>query len=339
MKNTGNSKIKISKIAERAGVSPATVSRVLNRRSIVSEDTRAKVTAAMRELGCEAYSIPTSRDIDPSGLILIIIPPSPTTFFHEVISGIKVSINRFGLSCLLMNELVTENNITAIMKQIKQHHIIGVISMIAISPQLLNQLAGITTVVQCCEYTEDTDVPYVSINNYEGARLAVNHLISLGRKRIAFINNGTDNLYARQRLQGYVDTLEKAGLKKSPELIIQLSELNLDLVTSATIQLLDSENPPDGIFLVSDVYGSAVLRGCHLCKKRVPEDIAVVGFDNLDTSKFLIPSLSSIEQPKTQIGYLAAEALFEKILNPMSPKKELLLEPELVLRESSSVIK
>lgn len=129
---------------------------------------------------------------------------------------------------------------------------------------------------------------------------------------------------------------EDAGIPAHQEYIVQLPEIDSDLATSAALQLLSLNTPPDGIFVVSDIYGAAALRACYLSGKKVPEQVAVVGFDNLETSKILIPSLTSVSQPKSQLGFLAAETLFEKLADPTIPSKKILLDTELIVRESSS---
>ena len=327
-------KITVSDIATLAGVSPATVSRVTNQRSIVSDETYAKVTNAMNELG---YTISKQPDLsDLPKLILLNLPSFSNPFYDEIIKGARVSVERHSYTALINEELINYNTIDHVLKIIKQNQIAGFITMNSIETPLLKKLSDATCVVQCCEYNEDVDLPYVSIDDTAAAKNAVEYLIAQGKRKIAFINGPIQYKYAKHRLAGYIKAHEEAGIPVCNDYIIQLPEIDSDIASSSAIQLLGLNNPPDAFFVISDIYGGAVLRACHLTGKAVPEQVAVVGFDNLEICKIFIPSLSSISQPKSQLGYMAAEILFEKLADPSIPNKKILLDTELIVRESSS---
>lgn len=331
-----NKKVTVSEIAALAGVSPATVSRVMNQRSIVTGDTYNKVANAMRKLGCELQETPVRKPDVPSGLILINLPSFNNPFYGAIIKGARVSIERHGYTVLINEGHIDHRTIDQLLKIIKQNKVIGLITMNNVETALFKKLSDVTCVVQCSEYNEETNLPYVSIDSVGAAKNAVEHLLSQGRKRIAFINGPLRYKYARDRLKGYKKAHEEAGLPICEEYIIHLPEIDPDLATSAALQLLSLNTPPDGIFTVSDIYGASILRACYLSGKKVPDQVAVVGFDNLETSKALIPSLTTVSQPKSQLGFLAAETLFEKLADPSIPSKKILLDTELIVRESSS---
>ena len=331
-----NKKVKVSEIAAVAGVSPATVSRVINQREIVKGETYEKVIQAMKQLGCSINESPIPQPAS-TGLILINIPSLNNPFYGAIIKGARASISRHGYSMLINEGHINPGTIDLLVKTLKQNKVIGLITMNCIETSLIKKLSDTTCVVQCCEYNEDTDLPYVSINDVASAKMAVEHLLAQGKKRIAFINGPFRYKYAKHRLQGYMQALEEAGVPVDQEYIVQLPEIDSDLATSTALQLLNLSEPPDAFFTVSDVYGAAVLRACYLSKRRVPEQVAVVGFDNLEISKSLVPALSTVNQPKSQLGFMAAETLFEKITNPAIPNKKILLDTELIVRESSSL--
>lgn len=336
-------KITVSEIAALAGVSPATVSRVMNQRSIVASKTYEKVAAAVKELGGELRKAPERRNAasaDPatsSGLILINLPSLSNPFYGAIIKGARASIQRHGYTVLINEGHIDASTAEKLLQTIKQNNVVGLITMNDVETSLCKKLSNATCVVHCCEYNEETGLPYVSIDDVAAAKNATEHLISQGRRRIAFINGPQRYKYARQRLEGFMKAHEEAGIPIIPEYIVHLPEIDSDLATSAAIQLLSLSTPPDAIFVVSDVYGAAVLRACYLSGRKVPEQVAVVGFDNLEISKILIPALTSVSQPKSQLGFLAAELLFEKLADGTVPSKKILLDTELIVRESSSL--
>ena len=158
-----NKKVKVSEIAAVAGVSPATVSRVINQREIVKGETYEKVIQAMKQLGCSINESPIPQPAS-TGLILINIPSLNNPFYGAIIKGARASISRHGYSMLINEGHINPGTIDLLVKTLKQNKVIGLITMNCIETSLIKKLSDTTCVVQCCEYNEDTDLPYVSIN-------------------------------------------------------------------------------------------------------------------------------------------------------------------------------
>lgn len=328
-------KITVSKIASVAGVSPATVSRVINQSGIVKEETYNQVIEVMKTLGCSIPNKMIQGQSPSGGLIIINIPSLYNPFYSSIIKGVRTAISRHNYSLLIHEGFITPATIEPLIKTIKQSKVVGLITVTSIDTSLLKKLSALTCVVQCCDYNEEADLSYVSIDNTAISKYAVTHLIAQGKQRIAFINGPKQYLCTKYRLDGYIAALQDANIPLDPNFIVQLPEADIDLIVSISLQLLSLKNPPDAFFTASDMYGTAVLRACHLANKKIPHDVAVVGFDNLDTSKISIPSLTSVNQPSTQIGFMTGEILIEKLTNPASPNKKVLLEAELIVREST----
>ena len=180
-------------------------------------------------------------------------------------------------------------------------------------------------------------MPYVSIDDLSAGRSVVEYLLSLGRRRIAFISGPIRYKYARQRLEGYHDALQAAGFEVDPHLIVQLPEVSYDLAISGAMQLLNTAEPPDAFYTTSDVYATAAIRAAYLAGARVPQDVMVTGFDNIEFSSMAIPSITTVNQPKMQLGFMACELLLEKISYPATPNKKVMLDTELIIRESTSI--
>lgn len=335
--NTSKSKkITVAQIAQAAGVSPATVSRVVNQKKIVKGDTYDHVIQTMKNLG---YTFKNTNAINSSssGVILCNIPSLENPFYGNIIKAARTSALRHDYTLFINEGHINTSTLNDLISIIKENHISGLITMNHISTPVLKKLSETTCVVQCAEYNEEFDLPYISIDDVSAAKNAVDHILAQGRTRIALINGPIRYKYARHRMEGYKMALEEAGIPLTPEYIIQLPEIDADLAISAAMQLLSLKNPPDAFFVVSDIYAAAVLRACHLSGKKVPEQVSVVGFDNLSISKSLIPSLSTVNQPSSQMGFMAMEILIEKLANPSVPNKKILLETELIIRESSSL--
>lgn len=340
MKNNSekSKKVTVLEIAAAAGVSPATVSRVVNQGGLVKEETYKRVIDVMKELGC-----PIPEDTDKKqmvyigGLIIINIPTLTNPFYSSVVKGIRTSISRHNYSLLIYEGVITSETIDQLLKTIRQNKIVGLITVTNLETSLLKKLSSATCVIQCSDYNEELDLPYVSIDNTAAAKHAVTHLLAQGKKRIGFINGPQKYNCLKCRLDGYIAALTEANIPLNYNYILQLPDMDSDLAVSVTLQLLSQPVTPDAFFAVSDIYGSAILRACYLAGKRVPEDVAVVGFDNLEISKITIPSLTSVNQPKMQLGFMAGEMMIEKLSVPVSPNKKILLYAELIVRESSSL--
>ncbi|HIR94211.1 MAG TPA: LacI family DNA-binding transcriptional regulator [Candidatus Egerieimonas intestinavium] len=352
-------KITTTAIAEKAGVSPATVSRVVNQPEIVKIETYQKIISAMEELGCQIQyksdpnlypkavspidHLAAKTALEPTqpmihmqkGLIVINLPSLTNPFYGPIIKGIHTSVARHGYHLLISEGHLNYNTIDSFIQLLLDNHVRGLITFNHIEASVFEKLAKVTTVVSCCEYNRHVDAPFVTIDDVAAARNAVEHLLAQGRQRIALINGPTQYKYSRDRLEGYLQALKNAGITPDNNYIVHLPDIDSDLAISAATALLSLDNPPDAFFAISDVYAYAVLRSCHLLGKKIPEDVAVVGFDNLEQSKITIPSLSSVNQPRTQLGFMAAEILAETIMNPDIPVKKIVLDTELIVRESS----
>lgn len=340
--NKKEKKVTVGDLATYAGVSPATVSRVLNRRNVVKGDTYDRVMKAINDLGyafkpAVESILPPSAVASKQGPIFFILPSLSNPFYDEIIKGARTSVREHGYDLLIHESHITENSIDFIESLLKRYNAAGLITVNHIETSICKRLAASTTLVQCSEYNDEVDTSFVSIDNFSSARNAVNHLIHLGRKRIAMLNGPIRYRYSRDRLRGYRTALEDAGLPYDDNYVIHLPDITSDFALSAMIQLLKLPVAPDAVFCSSDVFAMSIIRACHLLHKNVPHDIALVSFDNLDISKNMIPSITSVSQPRLQLGYVAAEALFEKINDPASPSKRTLLDTELIVRESSTL--
>ena len=330
-----STKITVSQIANEAGVSPATVSRVLNHREIVKEETVRQVENAMNILG---MTLPeqSSSESKEQPVIILNVPNINNIFYTEVIRGATASANAHGCHLLISQSPLDYGSVHDFCSLIKRVNAAGAILLNQVSVELLNQLNNIVPIMQCCEYNQDSDLPYVSIDDCQAAQNAVEYLIASGKNKIAFINGPLSYKYAQERRRGYLTALEHAEISTPSNWIVQLPEVNYEMAYAAACQLLTGDVIPNAFFTASDTLAAAAIRAAKRYKYNVPRDIVVVGFDNIDLSSMFTPTITTVSQPKFQEGFSACEMLLEKIANPLTATRSILLDTELVIRESSN---
>ena len=328
-------KITVSDVAQYAGVSPATVSRVLTGKNNVNADTKNKIICACNALGYP-YSPKEQSKPSKASLIIMNIPFLDNTIYNDIAKGIKASVDNHHGQMLINTEEINETTIKRVKELIKKLHPAGMIVLNQVEDHLLNQLNKLVPVVQCCEYNEGDSVSFVSIDDYAAGRKAVEHILSTGHQKIAFINGPSYNKYAKERLRGYKDVLSEANLPIVPEWIVQMPSINFSTAFAVAVQMLKTSNRPNAFFAAADIFASAVVRAAQSEGLKVPEDIVVVGFDNLDISEMTNPPLTTINQPKFQQGFTAAELLYRIIHSGINEQQRIFLESELIVRQSSS---
>lgn len=326
-------KVSITEIARLAGVSNATVSRVLNHPELVNRETVQLIQDTMES--CH-YRPRASKLKNTKSLILINVPEIANPFYSEVIRGIGASSENHSYHMLISQENLQNSaavdNFIALVKKTRAS---GLILCSSLKPQYYQHISALAPIVQCCEYNRE-EYSYVSIDDFKAAYSAMEHIYSLGRRKIAIINGPSHFKYACERRQGYEAFLDYAGIEPVNSWYIQLPQINYDMAFSAASQLLSSSAVPDAVFAASDLIAAAVIKAARLHKLRVPEDLAVVGFDNINISTICEPAITTVSQPCFQLGYSAGEILHEQICTPNCAPQHMLLNTELIIRGSTS---
>ena len=319
-------KVTVSQIAKYAGVSPATVSRVLNHRDQVKEDTILKVEEAMNALNFTPSYANTN--------LLINVNSLTNPFYGEVLQGVLASAKAADFCPLIYQEHLSASTISNFCQLIKNVNAAGVLLLNQTPLPLLDAIHAFVPVVQCCDYDPDSSISYIGINDFSSARNAVRHLIASGRKKIAFLNGPKRFVYAQERQRGYEKALEESGISLPSGWHINLPKVDYDIAYSNACQLLNNENHPNAFFTSSDILAAAVIRAAKRFGLQVPQDVMVVGFDNRDISQMMIPSITTVNQPKFQLGYGSCDILINQIRNPgIVTDDSMLLDTELIVRE------
>lgn len=323
----------LTKIADRAGVSIATVSRIINDTGRVSPATRQKVLQAIRDL---EYDSALKGPTPVYRSILTLVPDFVNPFYANIIDGIQQTAHNNDFEVFLMPTKDSYPNTGYLVNMIKKEGFSGVLWLSSTPPtELLSIISHHCPIVMCCEYPEDYPCSYVSIDDISAAFKAVNYLISTGCRKIGFVNCSLKYKYARHRREGYLQALNNAGLEYNPDLYVSIPTIDYTLAYSAVLQTLNAGPVPDAFFTCSDVYAAATINAAQHLGIRVPGDLSVIGFDNIETSRMTMPAITTIAQPGFQIGQQAGSLLVEKILNPELPDRHMLLSTELVIRGST----
>ncbi|WP_026570885.1 MULTISPECIES: LacI family DNA-binding transcriptional regulator [Sediminibacillus] len=324
----------IHQVAKQAGVSVATVSRVLNGQNSVTAKTRIKVEDAIKKLNYEPSLLGRNLRNSESRLLLVLIPNISNPFYSEIINGIENTAIELGYNILLCETDTNVERENIYFDLVRKKMADGIISMDpAVNIDTLIQLAENHAIIQCSEYAVDSGIPYVTIDNAEAAYRAVKHLIRIGHQRIALINSDEKYLYARQRQLGYQKALEENKMELEDSLIVHTQGLDFSYGQQAMKKILAQEERPTAIFAVSDLLAIGALKEIHNQGLKVPEDIAIIGFDKIAFSNMTYPALTTISQPMYAMGKAAADMLVKKIQG--KEVESLILDHELVIREST----
>ena len=272
---------------------------------------------------------------NPQPVIVVNIPGINNTFYNDILKGIQTSGKMHGCHILIHESSLGSGSIDSFCSLLRDIKATGVIIMNTLKQEYLDRIHAVAPIVQCSEYNDQADYPYVTIDDYAAARIATQHLLRCGCNKIAIINSSLNNRYARMRQQGFLDTMQEAGNTVPQNWIIQLPEIDYKLAYSAVARLLNEDVRPNAFFAVSDIYAVAVIRAAKKYDLDIPRNLMIVGFDNLDITTMTCPSITTISQASYQAGYSSCELLMDIIEQPELIPKPIILDTELILREST----
>lgn len=334
----------IRELAERTGVSVATVSRVLNDYPDVSDQTRARVLAAIREMDWTPDRAARVLVTGRSHTMAVVLetgeghPDLQHPFFQEVLGGLKRAVGQAGFDILLLGETDGRNggSSQSFLSRIRQHRAEGVVIMGVDrnDPQVQTLTRSNVPCMAIDQDFEGGRTGYVSSDNVEGAALAVRHLHERGHRRIAFIGGPTETRPGVDRLLGYRRELQRLKLAYEPGYVGE-GDFYLRSGFRAMVALLDRPVPPSAVFAASDLMAAGALQAIRERGLRCPADVAVVGFDDIQLASLLRPSLTTIRQDAGAVGVSAGEALVRLIDDPELEPPRITVPVELVVRESS----
>ncbi|POT98443.1 MULTISPECIES: LacI family DNA-binding transcriptional regulator [Enterobacteriaceae] len=324
----------IQKIARLAGVSVATVSRVINHSGTVKPQNRERVLAAIEESNYQPNLLARQLRTARSNMILVLVSNIANPFCAEVVKGIEEEAEKNGYRILLCNTGSDMARSRSALTLLSGKIVDGIITMDAFSklPELTTMI-GQAPWVQCAEYADEGSVSCVGINDIDASQYVIQHLINRGRQRIALINHDLSYKYARLRERGYNSVLEENG--HGWRAVEYASELSFDAGRAAMETLLRADERPDAVFAVSDTLAAGALLAIAQAGLTMPDDIAVVGFDGTPLAEMVSPQLSTVAQPSLQIGRKAVALLLNKIDNPDTPAERVMMDWRFIERASA----
>lgn len=335
-------RITIKDVAEKVGVNPSTVSRVLNGDSNLSirEETRKRILEAIKEMGYTPNPIARSLRKKTSDAIGMLIPDITNPFFPEVIKGAETAASEKGLSVILCNTDENSDKERNLVRFLIDRRVDG---MLLFSSRLEDETvsevekSGIPFVL-VNRGSRSNSGAYVVVDNTLGARLAMQHLIGLGHQKIAHIAGFLYTETGLERLEGYRKSLNAAGLPFDSEYMVEAGFTEQQGYI-AMRKLLSLTNPPTAVFAANDLMAMGAMTAIIEKGLRVPEDISLVGFDDIWVANRITPALTTVKIPLIEMGLLAMKIISDKIAQKEIQDERIILIPELIIRSSTAVAK
>ncbi|HEX6938217.1 MAG TPA: LacI family DNA-binding transcriptional regulator [Longimicrobiales bacterium] len=324
-------------VARRSRVSAATVSRVVNHPERVAPETRARVEQAIRELGYRPSRVARRLRLErgPSRLIGVLLSDIQNPFFADLARGVEDEAHARGYAVLLGNSDEDAAKARRYVEVMRAELVDGFI----LPPTSDHDVAAIElarsrTPLVCVDRRLGREsVDSVLIDNVRGAYDATTHLIGLGHRRIAFIEGLPRISTSRERLEGYTRALVEHGIEPDPSLVRQ-GDSRQGGGRRMTEALLALEAPPTALLVGNNLMTLGALEAIHARGLRIPEDVAVVGYDDMPWALAFDPPLTAVRQPGYEVGRRAAELLLQRLDEPGRSTTIVLLQPELVVRGS-----
>lgn len=326
----------IHDVAKRAGVSVATVSRVLADKPHVRPEVREHVLKIVGEIGYQPNRSARRLRASASDVIGLIVSDLQNPFFISVVHGMEEMAYENHMSTLLGNTGEDLKRQQINLNVMQAENVAGLI----LAPCPLTEASALNNVRQSglplvvLDRTIDgLDCDMVQVDNIKGAYTAVKHLIDLGHQRIATIVGEASLSTARERLRGYEDALRDAGIQVDPELIKRGDSQKQDGYLMAK-ELMLADQPPTALFVGNSLMTLGALQAMRELNVHVPHDLALVGFDDMPWSSELCPPLTAISQPTYQLGREAVDLLLRRLAEPTALFRTVVLQTHLVIRES-----
>lgn len=327
----------IKDVAQKAGVSTTTVSHILNDTRFVSEKLRAKVYQAIEDLNYQPHGLARSLRKKRTKTVGMIVLDNSKPFFAEITRAIEDACYSHGYNVIICNsdgDVEKEANYVDLLIEK------GVDGLAFISAgddaEVIELLCKMNTPwIIADRELPAMEVDTVIVDNYAGGRQATEYLISLGHEKIACISGPSQLSPSAQRSAGYKDALEAAGLPLNNE-FLQMGEFRAESGYQLCQSFLRLPNPPTALFVCNDLMAIGALCAAHEMAIKVPEELSIIGFDDIALAAMTIPRLTTVSQPKQDIGEIATKLLVERIQDKSLPTRKVVMQPKLIIRNSCS---
>ena len=327
----------IKDVALHAGVSVTTVSHVVNGTRFVSEVVRQRVEAAVRELDYVPSAVARSLKHNTTHTFGMVIPNNSNPYFAEIIRGVEDRCFAAGYNVILCNSNDDPERQAAYLRVLAEKRIDGLIFVVTGSDAVVRAtLGGINTpLVLLDREVSGVSGDLVEVNHVLGSQMATRHLLELGHPRVACISGPPGLSPSSQRRAGWKDALEKAGVERT-ESDLARGDFTARGGYLAMQALLKRRPRPTAVFACNDLMAFGALTAAREAGIAVPQQLSIVGFDDIDLAAFSAPPLTTVAQPKKQIGTVAADLLLDRVSNARTDNRQMILDPELRVRASTA---
>lgn len=328
----------IHDIAKHTGVSKSTVSRVLSESGYVKEETRLKIYKAMKDLNYTPNYVARGMRTNKSSTIGLFIPDFSNPFYSELFQGIEQVTRKAGYINLVCHTAKDSKAEMFYIKELIKRQIDGIIMCTYHrDPENLEYLRVLSEkkpIVFMDPVFDDENFSYVVCDGFLGTKKAVNYLVEKKCKRIAYIKGPKLHAVTKERYRGYLEGIKEAGFKLDKRYIFD-GDFTLNSGREAVKHFLNLNDRPDAIVSSTDLMAIGALKELNRNSVKVPEEIKVVGFDNIPMAELMQPTLTTVAQPINELGVNAAELLIKKIENPETSNQQIVMRCTLIERESS----
>lgn len=326
----------IRDVAREAGVSVTAASRALNGRGELSPEKRARVLEAAARLNFVPSAVARALVSGKTKTLGMVITDNASPVYADIVKGVEAAAKRAGFGILLCNSADSQDQALACLALFQAKQVDGVLLTPVQSDRRdieFLQQAGIPHIL-LLRHFGDPDTDAVITDNVAGGRLATNHLIELGHTRIAHIAGPAHTSSAQGRLAGYLAALGEHGLASDPALI-RHAPYTIEGGYQAALPLLSEPDRPTAIFAANDLIAIGVMKAARELGLRIPDDLALVGGDNIELAEYLAVPLTTFRQPAWEIGAHGAELLLARLRGEREHAEQVVLPTELIVRASS----
>lgn len=327
-------------VSKLAGVSTATVSRTLKNPELVSPDTRQRVMQAVQSAGYRPNQLARNFSSGKAYAVVVLVPNVANPFFSRVIRGIEQEAQACGYAVLLgdtQGSVSREQEYARMGLTSQADGLIQLDSRYPFSEEDRKLAATVPFVNACERIDEPAGYPVVELDNRGAARALIQHLLDLNLKRLAVITGPAHSPIVRDRLAGMKDALLGAGLTLAANAVVE-GDFSMQSGHDAAERLLQQPERAQAIFCMNDEMAIGAMRCLRQHGLRVPQDIAIAGFDNIEFAAFTEPSLTTIDQPAEQLGRQAMRALYQLMRGEPLAQQHMMLSYRLVVRDSTAII-
>ncbi len=329
----------IYQVAKRAGVSTATVSRVLSQPDVVAPDTRRRVMRAIERLGYEPNSTAKNLRTLKTAKLLVTVPDISNPFFSLILRGIEEAAQREGYAVLLGDTQHNAQREDRYALMLKRKEADGLIFLGHRLPKTAAELVRgmaprCAPVVNGCEFNPHLGIPSVHIDNAKAAAEAMDHLYRLGHRRIGIITGPLVSPLSRDRLNGATTRAKQARAER--DFIVMNGDFSIESGAVAAERLLGRRDPPTAIFCFNDEMAMGVLETAKRHRLRVPDDFSVVGFDDIRFARYTDPPLTTVAQPMRAIGEGTVRLLLHILNGDGRPPESVTLPHTVTIRSSTA---